>query len=104
MGVMSGAVAFGPEEVLKTLTVGELKNFWERGAPKDVMFGSKLMLDHETLEELPLQAELTVAMNAEAQVRAAAAAALLEGADRYTILQDRRSNPRFTFEYTWCLI
>lgn len=99
-----GAVAFGPEAVLKTLTVGELKDFWDRGAPKDVMFGSNLMQDHETLEDLPLQADLTVAKDAEAQVRASAAAAVLQNANCDTILQDRRANPRFCFEYTCCLI
>mmetsp|Transcript_127337 Transcript_127337/g.233653 ORF Transcript_127337/g.233653 Transcript_127337/m.233653 type:complete len:173 (-) Transcript_127337:38-556(-) len=62
------------------------------------------MQDHETLEELPLQAELTVAMVSEASLRAQAAAAVLEGFDRNTILQDRRSNGSVTLVYIWCLI
>lgn len=107
--MMSGAVAFGPQAVPKALTVGELKNFWDTGAPKKIMFGSKLMQDHETLKELPLQAELTVAMMPEpyaaaALLRAEAAAALLEGFDQNAIRRDRDSDPAFTLVYTCCLI
>jgi len=102
--MMSGAIAFGPETVVRTLTVRELKNFWDRGAPKDVMFGVKLMEDHETLEELPLQAELVVAMVCLANQRAQAAAVALEGADRNAILRDKRDNPGFSLECTWCLM
>jgi len=104
---MSGAIAFGPKEVLKALTVGELKNLWDMGVPKVIMFGRKWMQDDETLEELPLQAELTVAMmyDPEADLRAQRAAAALEGFDRNDILQDRLSNPAaFSLQYTWCLI
>lgn len=102
--MMSGAIAFGPEAVLKTITVRELKNLWDTGAAKDILFGHKLMQDHETLEELPLQAELTVAWNAEANIRAQDAAAALKFVDLDTMLDERRSNDRFSLEYAWCLM
>merc|ERR1711972_669342 len=79
-------------------------NFWDRGAPKEVMFGGKLMQDHETLDELPLQAELLVTKVCLANTRAQAAAVALEGVDRNAILRDKRDNPGFSLEYTWCLM
>jgi len=104
---MSGEIAFGPKAVPKTLTVGELKNFWDMGIPKDIIWGTRLMQDHETIEELPLQAELTVVRMSDPEVslRAQAAASALEGFDRNAILRDRVSDPAsFSLEYTWCLI
>lgn len=102
--MMSGAIGFGPEAVPKTTTVGDLKNLFQKGDPKQIMFDGKLMQDSETLEELPPQAELTVAIVSEANLRAEAAAAALAYVDLDTILQERRFNPGFSREYTWCLM
>eukprot|EP00931_Biecheleriopsis_adriatica_P083093 TRINITY_DN56619_c0_g1_i1.p1 TRINITY_DN56619_c0_g1~~TRINITY_DN56619_c0_g1_i1.p1 ORF type:complete len:235 (+),score=29.83 TRINITY_DN56619_c0_g1_i1:103-807(+) len=104
---MSGATAFGPEAVLKVLTVRELKNLWDAGAPKEIMFGNRLMQDDETLEELPLEADLTVAMVSRASLRAQDAAVVLQQADTYGLINSchhRRPLRLASIAYTGCLL
>lgn len=57
---MSGDCAFGPRELDCDFTIKGLKSLFERGRPKSLMFGTRLLSDKDTFAELPWEVLLTV--------------------------------------------